>query len=73
MPSLCVSDYQKFMGGVDIGDQFQAYYNMGRRTRKWWRRVVFYLLEVCVMNAFVLEEYVCPESHAAKEGRRGTS
>ncbi len=27
----CVIDYQKFMGGVDRGDQLESYYNMGRR------------------------------------------
>ncbi len=65
----CVIDYQKFMGGVDRGDQLESYYNMGRRTKKWWRRVVFYLFEVCILNAFVLEGYVQPELHANK-GRK---
>ena len=48
-------DYQKFMRGVDHGDQLISQYNAGRRSKKWWRREFFYLLEVAILNAYILE------------------
>lgn len=57
-----LSDYISFMRGVDRGDQLLELYNFGRRSQKWWKRVFFYLLEVCVLNAYILEGFVC-EKH----------
>jgi len=36
----CLPDYQHFMRGVDHGDQRIGYYNIGRRFRRWWKRVL---------------------------------
>ena len=33
-----ISDYNKFMGGVDDNDQLLAYFAVGRKTMKWWKR-----------------------------------
>jgi len=38
----CLPDYQAYMRGVDRGDQIIGYYNLGRRSTKWWKR--FFLL-----------------------------
>jgi hypothetical protein len=57
-------DYQRYMRGVDRGDQLQTYYNLGRRSVKWWRRVFFYIVEVAVMNSYVLDRNVRPTDHA---------
>ena len=62
-------DYQAFMRGADRGDQLESYYNVGRRSTKWWRRVFFYLLECCALNAYVLDGEVRRAEHA----RKGTS
>ena len=32
-------DYQQYMRGVDRGDQLIGCYNVGRRSKKWWKRV----------------------------------
>ena len=50
-----VHDYNKFMGGVNFADRIVKYYNCARRSRKWYRRVIFHLLEVSVHNSFILE------------------
>ena len=50
-------DYQKFMRGVDRGDQLMGYYNVGRRSKKWWKRVFSYLIEVSLLNAYVLRKF----------------
>ncbi len=50
-------DYQKIMKGIDCGDQLMGYYNIGRRSRKWWKRIFSYLLVVSVLNAYVLQKF----------------
>lgn len=57
-------DYQKYMRGVDRGDQLLSYYNIGRRSKKWWKRVFFYILECSILNSFVLDGHVRPVDHA---------
>ena len=32
-------DYQQYMHGVDKGDQLIGYYNIGWRSKKWWKKV----------------------------------
>ena len=53
----CLPDYQEFMRGVDLSDQRMSYYYVGRRSKKWWKRVLSYLLEACSQNAYVLKIY----------------
>ena len=42
------------MRGVDRADQMIGYYSLGRRSMKWWKRVFFYVVEICVFNAYVM-------------------
>ena len=49
-------DYQIYMCGVDRGDQLQSYYNIGRRSTKWWIRVFFYIVECAILNSYILDE-----------------
>ena len=53
----CLPDYQAYMRGVDRGDQLAGYYNLGRRARKWWKRVLYYTVEVAALNAYVLDKH----------------
>ena len=62
----CLPHYVQFMRGVDRGDQLSSYYNIGRRSKKWWRRLFFYLVECCVLNAYVLDSWVRPLEHKKK-------
>ena len=61
----CLSDYQRDMRGVDRGDQLIGYYNIGRRSRKWWKRLFSYLVEVCALNAFILYKHAHEHSSRA--------
>lgn len=60
-------DYEKYMGGVDHGDQMRVYYNVGRRTRKWWKRTFAYIMEVSIFNAYVLESFVRLSSNRERD------
>ena len=49
-----VTEYNRYMGGVDKSDQLLSYYGFSHRTVKWWRRAFYHLLEVGVVNAYIL-------------------
>ena len=42
------------MGGVDCNDQLLKYSAFNRRTLKWWKKVFFRLLNVAMVNSYVL-------------------
>lgn len=50
----CVMDYNKNMGGVDIGDAIMIHYPSYRKTRKWYRKLFFGLLDMALLNANIL-------------------
>ena len=62
---MVVDLYNHSMNGVDRADQYTVYYSFIRRSVKWWRKVFFWLLEVAVVNSYIL--YKCtvvrPISH----------
>ena len=37
-----IIEYNKYMGGVDRGDQLLTYYGYPHRTVKWWRRAFYF-------------------------------
>ena len=42
---LMITSYNQYMGGVDRNDQMKSYYGIKWRSRKWWHRVFFELLD----------------------------
>ena len=42
------------MLGVDKSDQLASYYAFLRKSVKWWRKVFFWLLEVSVINSYIV-------------------
>ena len=50
--------YNTGMGGVDFNDRQRKYYNLGRRSYRWYRRIFFYLLEVTIHNSYILSKKV---------------
>ena len=49
-----VVQYNKFMGGVDRGDQLLSYYGFPHRTVKWWRRAFFFLFDAAIVNSYIM-------------------
>ena len=45
--------YNDDMLGVDRMDQLAFYYPFLRKSVKWWRKVLFWFLEVSVINSFI--------------------
>lgn len=54
-----VREYNKYMGGVDRADQLRSYYEVGRSSRKWWRYILWHLVNVSIVNAYLL--FTCAE------------
>ena len=52
--STCIADYTRLMGGVDLSDQLGHYYTLIRLTIKWWKKLFFHLLNLLVVNAYVI-------------------
>lgn len=43
------------MGGVDLTDQHLSYYSLSnRRTIKWWKKVFWRLVDLCMLNAWII-------------------
>ena len=61
-PTIAIN-YNKFMGGVDVADQLFVYYSIGRRGLKWWKKVFYCLLEMSVVNAYLLFKENVPETN----------
>ena len=54
MKPLVVDKYNQYMLGVDRLDQRMSYYQFNRKSVRWWRKVFFWVLEVMIVNAFIL-------------------
>ena len=53
-----VKDYNKRMGGVDKADMLCAIYGVGRKSKKWWHRIFFGLLDRTIANAAIAFEKI---------------
>ncbi|KAF8781800.1 PiggyBac transposable element-derived protein like [Argiope bruennichi] len=51
---IAIATYNKIMGGVDHFDQLRERYEIGRRSRKWWHRILYFLIDLAIVNAFIL-------------------
>jgi len=58
-----INDYNHFMGGVDLCDQCLSYYSMStRKTLKWWKKVFWRFLDMCVLNSWIIFRTNFPQS-----------
>jgi hypothetical protein len=51
---MIIQHYCTYARGVDIINQLHYNYIIGRKSRRCWPRLVWWLLELCVINAFYL-------------------
>ncbi|GBN56758.1 hypothetical protein AVEN_71864-1 [Araneus ventricosus] len=65
-----VSDCNKHMGYVDLGDRMASTYTFTRQTRKWTKKLFFSLIDIAVLNAFlVLKSNQTKSNFSLKEFR----
>lgn len=61
-PSV-VTQYNKYMGGVDRMDQNISSYRISIRSRKWWWALFAYLLDVAMQNAWLIYRRTAAATH----------
>ena len=59
--SPAILDYNLNMGGVDLSDQAISYYNILRKTRKYWCTLFLHFIDIMVTNVFILYRAHLPE------------
>ena len=52
--------YNSLMDGVDRMDQLRSYYSVGRADRRWWKYIFWGLLNIGIINAYILWKKMNP-------------
>ena len=50
----CIVSFNKNMGAVDKTDMQISFTECTRKTRKWYRKLFFHIMDLCLYNAYVL-------------------
>lgn len=61
----CVHDYNANMGAVDKSDQLRQSYAIDRKSRRWWRRLFHFLLDLTMVKhtLFIVKTSNCCKIH----------
>ena len=54
---IVIDKYNQSMYGVDLADQYTTYYSFIRKSKKWWKKVCYWLLEVATVNSYILYKF----------------
>ncbi|CAG4938749.1 unnamed protein product [Parnassius apollo] len=50
----CVDVYNRHMGGIDLLDSLLGLYRIKIRSRQWYKKIFFHLVDMCAVNAWLL-------------------
>ena len=50
-----ISLYNKYMNGVDINDQYRNYYPVEAQSKKWWKYLAWFFVNISIVNGFILQ------------------
>lgn len=64
-----IFDYNAFMGGVDISDKQLYHYASDRSTRRYWKKIFQNLMDVSVLNSWILFNLSVPEGKKLKRDK----
>lgn len=68
-PTLLV-DYNNNMNFVDVFDQYRTTYCIDRKSRKWWHRIFFFLIDASIVNAYIINKVMGEKTLTMKDFRR---
>ncbi|CAI6372740.1 unnamed protein product [Macrosiphum euphorbiae] len=54
-----ISDYNRYMGGVDKFDQYMAAYTISQKSRRWWIKLFYYFIDTAIVNFYILYKERC--------------
>ena len=50
-----IAEYNKFMGAVDLCDMLLELYRIDFKSKKWYIRIFFYVLDLATVNSWLLK------------------
>jgi len=56
-----IAEYNSFMGGVDLHDMLVEIYRVNIRVRRFYLRIIYHLIDMCVVNAWLLYRRHCKQ------------
>ncbi|GBP30947.1 Chimeric ERCC6-PGBD3 protein [Eumeta japonica] len=56
--SHIIQEYNAHVGGVDLMNSFIGRYRIGMRSRKWYLRIFYHLLDMTVINSWLVYKYL---------------
>ncbi|CAG5001507.1 unnamed protein product [Parnassius apollo] len=56
-----IKDYNTHMGGVDLMDSFLGRHRIRMKSRKWYMRIFYHLVDLTVINSWILYKKVHEE------------
>ena len=55
-----IEDYNTYMGGVDVFDQYVSSFRVLRKTKKYWKTLFLDFIDVAAVNSYIaFQEYRC--------------
>ncbi|KAH9642821.1 hypothetical protein HF086_012315 [Spodoptera exigua] len=63
-----IAQYNRFMSGIDCADQMISYYSCPRKTIRWYKKIIFHMLDVATWNAFFLFKRYVIKNNVKKYG-----
>ncbi|CAH1974499.1 unnamed protein product [Acanthoscelides obtectus] len=58
---VIIKNYNANMGYVDKADILKSTYELDRKSRKWWHRIMWHFVDVTIVNAYILYTERCKE------------
>ena len=50
---VAIKEYNTYTGGVDKADMLISLYRLSRKSKKWWHRIFYGLIDWALCNAFI--------------------
>ena len=65
-----VKSYTTYMNGVDRADQLRSSYSISRTAAKWWKYLFWFLIDISIINAFIMIKESTNHQMISKTGRK---
>ena len=65
-----IDTYNQYMNGVDRSDQILAKNNTLRKCMRWWKTLFFHLIDIAVVNSFILFQLYRSQNKDVEELQR---
>lgn len=62
--------YNQYMNAVDRSDQILATHNVQRKCMRWWKTLFFHLIDIAVVNSYILfreQQNKFPDNEALRQ------